>query len=41
MLELSKNELSNIEGGASIMITPMYAFIKLLRCVAKYIDSKF
>lgn len=40
MLELSKNELSNIEGGA-IMATPMYAFIKLMRCIAKYIDSKF
>lgn len=38
---LSNNELYNINGGASLMITPLYGFIKVMKYVTKVISSRF
>lgn len=41
MRELSKTELINIKGGSALMITPLYGFIKVLKWITKFINSRF
>ena len=38
MQELSKSEMLNINGGSSLMITPFYGFIKVMKWIAKIIN---
>ena len=37
MQELSKTEMLNINGGSSLMITPYYGFVKVIKWISKFI----
>lgn len=37
---LSRDELLDINGGASIMITPYYGFIKAMKWITKFVSSR-
>lgn len=37
MQELSKTEKLNINGGSSLMITPYYGFIKVMKWISKFV----
>lgn len=37
MQELSKTEMLNINGGSSLMITPYYGFIKVMKWISKFV----
>ena len=37
MQELSKTEMLNINGGSSLMITPYYGFIKVMKWISNFI----
>ena len=41
MQVLNKNELINIIGGSYLMITPYYGFVKVIKYIAKIINTKF
>lgn len=41
MLELSKTEMLNINGGSSIVACTYYGLIKIMRCITKFISSRF
>ena len=38
MRELSKSEMLNINGGSSLMITPLYGFIKVMKWISKFVN---
>ena len=37
MQELSKTEMLNINGGTSLMITPYYGFVKVIKWISKFV----
>lgn len=37
MQELSKTEMLNINGGSSLMITPYYGFVKIIKWISKFV----
>lgn len=37
MQELSKTEMLNINGGSSLMITPYYGFVKVIKWISKFV----
>lgn len=37
MQELSKTEMLNINGGSSLIITPYYGFIKVMKWISKFV----
>ena len=37
MHELSKTEMLNINGGSSLVITPYYGFIKVMKWISKFV----
>lgn len=41
MQELSQYEALNVIGGAKIIASPLYGFIKVWRYIVKFISSRF
>lgn len=37
MQELNKHEMLNINGGSSLMITPYYGFVKVIKWISKFV----
>lgn len=37
MQELSNTEMLNINGGSSLMITPYYGFVKVIKWISKFV----
>lgn len=37
MQEVSKTEMLNINGGSSLMITPYYGFVKVIKWISKFV----